>query len=277
MCLAANMRECKMTYRLAVWDVYSGASSLSCFDARMVHRYSTPSLTHVVPFEFGHSLNHLPDSLSIGTSSLHRNPADVGEQLARTLHHKVDYFAGISLQKTCLAEIFIIITTTSLCHHNDVPRHKTNRCPREDSGSQTTARTGIMSRKHRLPQATSRSFTRGISLYAQGKQVSPDHLFRYNTGRFIVNEEYELAKRFSPFNLDELCKIVSSVPSVASPIRRIEKKEGGYNKALLVTAENGRTVIAKVPCRNIVPKQYGTASEVAVLRFGTLNASPSLL
>lgn len=130
-----------------------------------------------------------------------------------------------------------------------------------------------MARKYRLPLAISKSFTRGISLVAQGKQVSPDHLFRYNTGRFIVNEDYELAKRFSPFDLDGLCKIVSSVPSVASPIRRVEKKEGGYNKALLMTAENGRTVIAKVPCRNIVPRQYGTASEVAVLRFGMSNAS----
>lgn len=101
-----------------------------------------------------------------------------------------------------------------------------------------------------------------------GKQVTGDHIYRYNTGRFIVNEQYEQAKRYSPFDIDALCGIVSSLPSVGSPIRRVEKKEGGYNKALLMTAENGRTVIAKVPCRNIVPRQYGTASEVAVLQFG---------
>lgn len=105
---------------------------------------------------------------------------------------------------------------------------------------------------------------------AAGKQVSDDHIHRYNTGRFLVNEEYELARRYSPFDLHALCAIVSSLPSVASPIRRVEKKEGGYNKALLMTAENNRTVIAKVPCRNIVPRQYATASEVAVLTFGML-------
>lgn len=142
--------------------------------------------------------------------------------------------------------------------------------------------------------AIPKSIKRSLSLYAQGallvsicpfvhsrrrankpgKQVSDDHIHRYNTGRFIVNEQYELAKRYSPFDIDALCGIVSALPSVGAPIRRVEKKEGGYNKALLMTAENGRTVIAKVPCRNIVPRQYGTASEVAVLQFG-MQCSPN--
>ena len=108
-----------------------------------------------------------------------------------------------------------------------------------------------------------------MALTDPGKKVTNDHIYRYNTGRFLVNEEYELAKRCSPFDIDALCRIVASLPSVNSPICQVVKKEGGYNKALLMTAENGRMVIAKVPCRNIVPRQYGTASEVAVLTFGT--------
>lgn len=107
-----------------------------------------------------------------------------------------------------------------------------------------------------------------MALTDPGNKVNIDHLYRYNTGRFLVNEEYELAKRYSPFNVDALCRTVSSLPSVNSPVCQVVKKEGGYNKALLMTTENGRMVIAKVPCRNIVPRQYGTASEVAVLEFG---------
>lgn len=85
-----------------------------------------------------------------------------------------------------------------------------------------------------------------------------------------MNEEYELAKRHATFDIDALCQMVSALPAVGAPIVKINKKEGGYNKALLMTAENGRTVIAKIPCPNIVPREYGTASEVAVLQFGMI-------
>lgn len=102
-----------------------------------------------------------------------------------------------------------------------------------------------------------------------GKPATAKDLFGYSKGRFLVNEGYERAKRYSPFDIRELCRMVSALPRVAgSPITRIEKKEGGYNKALLMTAENGTNILAKIPCRNIVPRWYGTASEVAVLDFG---------
>ena len=101
-----------------------------------------------------------------------------------------------------------------------------------------------------------------------GKQIPEEKLFEYSNGRFLVNEEYELAKRYSSFNVDALCHKVSSLPTVNSPIVKINKKEGGYNKALLMTADNGRTILAKIPCRNIVPPRYSTASEVAVLELG---------
>jgi hypothetical protein len=44
--------------------------------------------------------------------------------------------------------------------------------------------------------------------------------------------------------------------------------EGGFNKALLITAENGKEVIAKIPCPKVVPSKYSTASEVATLEYG---------
>jgi hypothetical protein len=107
-----------------------------------------------------------------------------------------------------------------------------------------------------------------ISTVSQGKDVPPQELFRYNYGRFLVNEDYEQAKRYSTFDIDALCQMVAALPTVQSPIVKIDKREGGYNKALMMAAENGREVIAKIPCGNIVPREYGTASEVAVLQFG---------
>lgn len=112
----------------------------------------------------------------------------------------------------------------------------------------------------------------GLLIYELvGEQISKEQLFQYSNGRFLVNEKYELEKRYSPFNVDALCHRVSSLPSVESPITKINKKEGGYNKAMLITAENGRTILSKIPCRSIVPHQYGTASEVAVLKLGRTN------
>ncbi|KAF4215038.1 hypothetical protein CNMCM8980_008787 [Aspergillus fumigatiaffinis] len=76
-----------------------------------------------------------------------------------------------------------------------------------------------------------------------------------------------MSKRYAKFDLDALCSLVSSLPSVSSPISKIEKMEGGFNKALLITAENGKEVIAKIPCPKVVPSKYSTASEVATLEY----------
>jgi hypothetical protein len=50
--------------------------------------------------------------------------------------------------------------------------------------------------------------------------------------------------------------------------------EGSFNKVLLITAANREQVDAKFPCPNVVPAMYSTASEVAVMDFGTLGAFP---
>ncbi|GIK04054.1 hypothetical protein Aspvir_008129 [Aspergillus viridinutans] len=76
-----------------------------------------------------------------------------------------------------------------------------------------------------------------------------------------------MSKRYAKFDLDALCSLVSSLPSVSSPISNIEKMEGGFNKALLMTAENGKEVIAKIPRPAVVPSRYSTASEVATLEY----------
>lgn len=62
--------------------------------------------------------------------------------------------------------------------------------------------------------------------------------------------------------------MVSSLPSVSSPISKIDKMEGGFNKVTLMTAENGKEVVAKMPFPRIVPMEHSTASEVAVLNYG---------
>ncbi|EGD84494.2 uncharacterized protein TERG_00772 [Trichophyton rubrum CBS 118892] len=47
----------------------------------------------------------------------------------------------------------------------------------------------------------------------------------------------------------------------------MEKVEGGFHKALLMTLENGTEVVAKIPCPNAGLPMLSTASEAAVLEF----------
>lgn len=57
----------------------------------------------------------------------------------------------------------------------------------------------------------------------------------------------------------------------APPVSKIEKMEGGFSKALLVTTLEGSEYIVKIPCPNAGKPMYCTASEVAVLNFGTVD------
>lgn len=56
--------------------------------------------------------------------------------------------------------------------------------------------------------------------------------------------------------------------SVKSPVLKIDKLEGGFSKALLMTTENGSEYIVKIPCVIAGRPKYCTASKVVVLDFG---------
>ncbi|RAK95656.1 uncharacterized protein BO80DRAFT_368228, partial [Aspergillus ibericus CBS 121593] len=103
-----------------------------------------------------------------------------------------------------------------------------------------------------------------------GEPIQHEQLFAYTNGRFLVNEKAEMSKRYAKFDLTALCDTVSALPQICSPIATIDKMEGGFNKALLMTAQNGKQIIAKIPFPSLVPQQYTTASEVAVLKYGIL-------
>ncbi|KAL1989377.1 hypothetical protein VTN96DRAFT_139 [Rasamsonia emersonii] len=95
----------------------------------------------------------------------------------------------------------------------------------------------------------------------------PDDLFRYTSGRWLIDEESQLAQRYVKFNIDNLCRLAASLFSEETKCVRVDKIEGNYNKALLLTMNDGNEVIAKIPCPNAGPPWYTTASEVATLKF----------
>lgn len=84
----------------------------------------------------------------------------------------------------------------------------------------------------------------------------------------MINEKHQYAKRYVRFDIDRLCELVTSVAGDGdSPVLKIDKMEGGFHKALLMTLENGREIIAKIPCPNAGIPALSTASEAAVLEY----------
>jgi hypothetical protein len=63
--------------------------------------------------------------------------------------------------------------------------------------------------------------------------------------------------------------VIASISTTRTlPVSKIEKMEGGFSKALIVTTLDGSEYIVKIPCPNAGRPMYCTASEVAVLHFG---------
>ncbi|KAJ6076867.1 hypothetical protein N7499_008848, partial [Penicillium canescens] len=109
------------------------------------------------------------------------------------------------------------------------------------------------------PLRTCRSFHRDWN--------SINEFFEYTRGRFVHNEEHELATRRVKFDMNELAK-VASLSSGSSECVQIEKlPDGMFNKAFLFTMGDGTQVIGKVPNPNAGQPHLTTASEVATMDF----------
>ena len=97
--------------------------------------------------------------------------------------------------------------------------------------------------------------------------VNSNDLFRYTSGRWLVNEKSQQQQRYVKFDLDHLCRLAAAHFPNATKCVRVVKVEGNFNKALLLTMDDGNEVIAKIPCPNAGLPSLTTASEVATLKF----------
>ncbi|KAJ5791178.1 uncharacterized protein N7518_008189 [Penicillium psychrosexuale] len=114
---------------------------------------------------------------------------------------------------------------------------------------------------------------RNLSITSRGNPISKEKLFKYTNGRFLSEEESQLSKRYVRFDVDRLCDVIASISRTgALRVSKIEKMEGGFSKALLVTTLDGSEYIVKIPCPNAGKPMYCTASEVAVLNFDILDS-----
>ncbi|OOQ88632.1 hypothetical protein PEBR_12954 [Penicillium brasilianum] len=94
-----------------------------------------------------------------------------------------------------------------------------------------------------------------------------EDLFRYTSGRWLVDEKAQQQLRYVKFDLDRLFHLAAAHFSDATKCVRVVKIEGNFNKALPLTMDDGNEVVAKIPCPNAGPPSLTTASEVATLKF----------
>lgn len=94
---------------------------------------------------------------------------------------------------------------------------------------------------------------------------SKQDLFRYTSGRYLYNEHQRFVERYVEFNVEELKTIVARSVDRKKVVHISKLAEGGFNRILLLTMDDGFEVIAKIPFPLTVPKKLTTESEVATL------------
>ncbi|KAH7381591.1 kinase-like domain-containing protein [Pyrenochaeta sp. MPI-SDFR-AT-0127] len=116
-------------------------------------------------------------------------------------------------------------------------------------------------------RSASSQLSRALTITCRGKRIDREELFKYTNGRFLANEKKAVDRRYVNFDIDRLCAIAASTGSQHSPVRTIEKMEGGFSRALLLSKDDGSEIVAKIPFSIAGPPKYTTASEVAVLQY----------
>ncbi|KAF2755863.1 kinase-like protein [Pseudovirgaria hyperparasitica] len=94
-----------------------------------------------------------------------------------------------------------------------------------------------------------------------------EKFYRYTSGRWLWNEHDQLACRYVRFNLPGLLQVSSKAMGGRSCVEIEKLHEGNFNKVFLITFDDGRDLIAKIPNPNAGPPHFTTASEVATMDY----------
>lgn len=110
---------------------------------------------------------------------------------------------------------------------------------------------------------------RFVTSRASGPSIDhdPESLYNYSAGRWLWNEKSQLARRRREFNVTELVHAAAPAVGSRSCIKLIKLSEGTFNKAFLLTMDDGKEIVAKLPNPNAGYKHLTTASEVATMDY----------
>ena len=77
-----------------------------------------------------------------------------------------------------------------------------------------------------------------------------DTLYQFASGRWLRGEREQLAARYVKFDMQKSCRLATSSIGSKSCVRVVGMSEGQFNKVFLLTMDDGREVIAKLPNPN---------------------------
>lgn len=118
---------------------------------------------------------------------------------------------------------------------------------------------GVMGRRCEIQSRPQSNYTSDRS--SKGFKKTDHHgenLFRVTRGRFVVNEEHQMAMPYQPFNAIELGKIAASAIGSRACLKIEKCADGLCNKVFYLTMDDGKVVVAKIPHPNAGPPYYIT-------------------
>ncbi|CAA7260073.1 unnamed protein product [Cyclocybe aegerita] len=107
--------------------------------------------------------------------------------------------------------------------------------------------------------------TRGRSISTQIKD--PKNLFSFTKGRWLYNNDKQLAARHVPFNISALADIGVKAAEARYCTSFEKLDEGLFNRAFLLRFDNDKELIARIPFPVAGPRHFMTASEVATMEY----------
>jgi hypothetical protein len=117
--------------------------------------------------------------------------------------------------------------------------------------------------------ASHTSTTVAVLPFSQSLDSSPDQLFRPTSGRWLWNEEQQLAQHTVSFDIPALKAAAATAVGIRSEVQLSKLAEGASNKVYIASGrgQNGlQRVVVKVPDKSVRPSLV-TASEVATLEY----------
>jgi hypothetical protein len=95
---------------------------------------------------------------------------------------------------------------------------------------------------------------------------SDEELYNFTRGRFVADEQHELSQRHRTFSATELARYAARAVQANHCLSVKNYPDGMYNRVLLLSMDNGKDVIAKIPNPNAGQPHFTTASEVATMK-----------
>ena len=94
-----------------------------------------------------------------------------------------------------------------------------------------------------------------------------EDFFNFTSGRWIYNEQRQLAARRIQFSVSALKSVAAESVGALECTKMIKLPEERYHRLFLLSFDNGSEVIARLPTSLAGPAHLTTASEVATMEF----------